>query len=515
MRAETTYGRRALLVALVALSLIVTALPAQALQVAQAEQVPPVDPYAPAEPQAVCDPTPKPGVVGFAKLLLEAYPVSGWSGISRDCGVRGGSEHKEGRAFDWAVSVSNPQQKAAADDALATLLAPDEDGTPHALFRRFGLMYIIWNRQIFSAAQPEAGWRPYGCDPAASYDSCHVNHVHFSFSSAGAQMQTSWWSLAPEPAPPATLVERIAGLTPVDTAIDISQRAFPTPGAAARIYLAHAETAHEAMTAAVMAGASHGAVLLTAGGDELEATVDAEIRRLLGDQPEATITVVGGQDALPDTLVEPYRDRYVVDRITGDDRYASARAAARAMERAGQQRTAVLVGADALDEALPMIAVAAANDWPVLFTDRDDLHDDTRGFLVEAGVTSVHLAGSTDAIGRAVREQIAELDDVTVRRHGGEDAAKISVTVAERFFAIPSAYAVAQHDDTPTAAVAAAYAGERRHAPLLVTDGATLTDPVTAYVADTSSPDASGLVFGDRDTVHREVERQLRRVLRR
>lgn len=508
-------SRRVLLIAFVVLSLLLAALPAQGSQVAQADvdQVPPIDPYAPSEPQSVCDPTPKPGVVGFAKLLLEAYPVSGLSGISRDCGVRGPSEHKEGRALDWAVSVSNPQQKAAADEALSTLLAPDEANNPHALFRRFGLMYIIWNRQIFSASQAGAGWRPYACNPGASYDDCHVNHVHFSFSSAGAQMQTSWWRMAPEPTPPATLVGRVAGLTPVDTAIDISQRSFPTDGSAGRIYLTHVDDAHDAMTASVMAGASHGAVLLTAGGDELEEAVDAEIERLLGDQPSATITVVGDTDAVSDELIDTYRSRYQVDRIAGDDIFARARAGARVMERVGQQRTVVVVGVDGLDEALPMVAVAAANDWPVLFTERDELHPETRGFLIETGITAVHLAGSRDAIAGTVRRQVAAIDGVAVRRHGGSDAAQISADVATRFFAIPSGYAIADQDDPVTAAIAASYAGERRHAPLLVTDGAALTDAVTGYVASTTTPDAAGLVFGDRDTVHREVERQLRRAL--
>jgi putative cell wall-binding protein len=199
------------------------------------------------------------------------------------------------------------------------------------------------------------------------------------------------------------------------------------------------------------------------------------------------------------------------------DAFSTARAAARAMERTGRQRTAVVIGTDALDEALPMVAVAAANDWPVLFTDRDELHADTRGFLIEAGITAVHLAGSTDAIARAVRTQIADIADadadIEIERHGGKNPAQISVAVAEHFFAIPSGYAVAARDDTVTAAVAASYAGERRHAPLLLSDGTGLSDAVTGYITSTASPDSAGMVFGDRDTVRREVERQLRRTL--
>ncbi len=503
--------------AALALLLVATlAVPAAAQSADTAARVPPVDPYAAYEPQAVCDPTPKPGVVAFASLLLEAYPLSGWSGISRDCDVRGRSEHKEGRAFDWAVSASNPEQAAAAEDALATLLAPDEDGTPHALFRRFGLMYIIWNRQIFSAAAPEAGWRPYACDPGASYDSCHVAHVHFSFSTAGAEQRTSWWTMAPEeePADTPAPVERIVGATRAELAIEIAGRAFPTRGSAEQVYVADAGDPHTAMLAAVLAGSSHGAVLLTRGGDRLEAPVDTELRRLLGDQARHEVVFVGDTEVFPPALVAGYRPDYRVDRIAGIDAAATARSAATAMEAEGRQRTAVLVAPDALDEALPMVAVAAANDWPLVFVDGDELDPDTRRFLVDAGIRRVHLAGSADAISRAVRREVADLDGVTVDRQGRGDAARTAVAVARTFFAIPSAYAVADGDDPAVAAVAAAYAGERRHAPLLLTDGDALDHATVAYVERTTSPDTSGIIVGGRARIATAVEGALRDALR-
>jgi hypothetical protein len=152
-----------------------------------------IEPYQPSDPQTACDPTPKPGVVQFKDVLLATYPVTGFSGIARECGG-GTSEHKEGRAFDWGASVSNPQQRAAVDDALGKILATDEHGNTHALFRRLGLMYIIWNRQIISSSRIDEGWRPYQCVQPADSDTCHTEHVHFSFSWAGAMGQTSWFT---------------------------------------------------------------------------------------------------------------------------------------------------------------------------------------------------------------------------------------------------------------------------------------------------------------------------------
>jgi hypothetical protein len=167
-----------------------------------------IDPYQPSDSQDTCDPAAKPGVTYFKDLLLAAYPKVTW-GIDRSCSADWPSEHIEGRALDWGVNITNPQQAAAAEDVIAKLLATDEHGNRHALFRRFGLMYIIWNDRIITStamkANPSANlddlWADYRqCTPGVSSPNvCHTNHMHFSFSWAGANMQTTWWTLGPPP----------------------------------------------------------------------------------------------------------------------------------------------------------------------------------------------------------------------------------------------------------------------------------------------------------------------------
>ena len=147
-----------------------------------------IEGYAAYEPQRTCDATAKPGTVALRNLLLNGNPGSRNLGIVRGCGVGGRSEHKEGRAFDWGVLVSRPGEKAAAESFVAQLLATDEHGNRHAIARRMGVMYVIWNRQIWSAYRADVGWRPYsGASP-------HTDHVHISLSWAGAQGRTSYWS---------------------------------------------------------------------------------------------------------------------------------------------------------------------------------------------------------------------------------------------------------------------------------------------------------------------------------
>ena len=483
-----------------------------------------IDPYQSREPQTACDPSPKPGVVDFANLLLASYPSSGSSGISRDCDVRGPSEHKEGRAFDWAVSVSNPKQRAAAENALAALLATDEHGNEHAYFRRFGLMYIIWNGRIFSSSYPEAGWRRYACNPAASYDDCHTRHVHFSFSRAGAQRQTSWWTVGPpaqggaagsaqQPAsgkPAETTVERIAGEHVTDTAVALSERAFPDDGSAEQVFVAATAAPHDAIVASGMAGALHGSVLLTAGDDEVERPVHREILRLLGDERRARVTFVGDAEALPEALLDAYRERYRVRRVAGADHVATARLAADEIAGRSHQRSAVIVGIDGVLDALPMIAVAAANDWPVLFSERDALPPATRGFLAAYGISDVHVAGPDSAVSQAVVDELGDDLGRTVERHASGDRYRTAVQVAERFFALPASYAVASGEAWHDAVVGAAYAGERRHAPVLLTDGTRLDREVRQYIGRSRSPGATGVIIGGEAVVAPKVADQLR-----
>lgn len=148
----------------------------------------PVDAYATYQGQTTCDPTAKPGAQYLMSLVLTYYRIGRSSGITRACSSGSQSEHKEGRALDWAVNVDNPAEKAAGDAFVTWLTAAGPDGKVGYNARRLGVMYVIWNRQIWSNTSSNAGWRAYtGAVP-------HTDHVHVSLSWAGAYMRSSWWT---------------------------------------------------------------------------------------------------------------------------------------------------------------------------------------------------------------------------------------------------------------------------------------------------------------------------------
>ncbi|MBC7372858.1 MAG: hypothetical protein H7323_02555 [Frankiales bacterium] len=187
-----------------------------------------IEAFSPYQGQNTCDPVAREGVVAFRSMVLSSYPGTGDAGIVRGCSVGGTSEHKEGRAWDWRVSAAVPAQAAQVEDLLTWLLAPDEQGNTAAMARRLGVMYVIWNSKVWKSYQAAKGWQPY------SGESPHTDHVHLSFSWAGAYAKTSYWSgqvapvmYAPQQAAPgsgsATPTATVA-LTPVASTPVVDRR---------------------------------------------------------------------------------------------------------------------------------------------------------------------------------------------------------------------------------------------------------------------------------------------------
>jgi hypothetical protein len=164
-----------------------------------------IEPLAGYQPQITCSPFAKPGVVSLSKRLLRAFPTTRSLGIVRACNIGGTSEHKEGRAFDWGVNAYSVKDRARVARFMHWLMKTDAYGNQYAMARRLGIQYLIWNHKIWGSYSASAGWRKYsGPNP-------HTDHVHISFTWAGARMKTSFWTgivgdvtAAPTPPPPPT-----------------------------------------------------------------------------------------------------------------------------------------------------------------------------------------------------------------------------------------------------------------------------------------------------------------------
>jgi hypothetical protein len=137
--------------------------------------------------QSTCSPSTKPGMAAFMNMVLRNYG-GGSLGVGRACGVGGTSEHKEGRAWDWAVNAGSAGDRARVQSLMNWLFTTDSRCHAYARARRLGVMYIIWNRQMFRMYDVDRGWAPYsGASP-------HTDHVHFSLTRDGGAGSVSWYN---------------------------------------------------------------------------------------------------------------------------------------------------------------------------------------------------------------------------------------------------------------------------------------------------------------------------------
>ena len=155
----------------------------------------PMEPYAGYQPQTTCRQKPKPGVLMLADWLVARG--GGYGTIARSCAGSSRSEHKEARAFDWILDATDPVELALADAMLEEILAPDDTGQPHALARRRGIMYVIWNDRMYASYDGFVS-KPYLSSGCRTKRKCsptlrHRDHVHISLSRKGAKGTTSWY----------------------------------------------------------------------------------------------------------------------------------------------------------------------------------------------------------------------------------------------------------------------------------------------------------------------------------
>ena len=200
-RSRSVLARLVLLLVAVALALPMAAASASGVPYPTKPRLFPqaIETYAPYHPQELCLPFTRVGTKALGDLLVHTYPGTTY-GTTRPCGVVGKptsstSEHYDGRAVDWMVSVRNPTQKAYGDRFVAWLLHDDRWGNQAAMMRRLGIMYVIWNNRMWGAWDQQ--WEPYlNCanHPETAYDNtCHRTHVHISLTWLGALKQTSFW----------------------------------------------------------------------------------------------------------------------------------------------------------------------------------------------------------------------------------------------------------------------------------------------------------------------------------
>jgi len=159
------------------------------------------EPYASYDEQTRCKRAAQPGTRELAAWIHRQFKGGTPVTKVRSCRTSGTTEHKDGRAIDWMMDVRKKAHRKAVKAFLTRLFAEDRDENPHALARRMGVMYVIWNDRMW-ASYDRFQVKPYRSSSCKRLARCsatlrHRDHVHISLSKAGGRGLTSWYAAQP------------------------------------------------------------------------------------------------------------------------------------------------------------------------------------------------------------------------------------------------------------------------------------------------------------------------------
>ncbi len=388
------------------------------------------------------------------------------------------SYHARGLALDWRLSVHNSTEAAQAQQILDWLFEPNSEGDNHVRLRRLGIIEIIWAGKLWvrwdeTSTSDLSTWRAYNyssCVAAGGgFDTCaHNDHIHFSFSLEGGNMQRSWWSpeLAPYRDTPTTSpiakrdldvdVSRIGGETRYDVAVGISVEYFPE--GVDTVYVASGANFPDALGAAPAAALKHAPLLLVEPG-RIPTAVQAELTRLGPDQ----IIVAGGPASVsPAVVTQLGTFAPAVTRIDGPDRYEVSRNVTREAFGDGGSDVAYVATGATFPDALSASAAAGSLDAPVIliYGQGATLDSATSQLLIDLGVTDVRIAGGPASVSPGIETALRNVSGVTsVSRLTGVDRFVVSGATNRAAFSATESVFIASGYTFPDALAGAAVAG--------------------------------------------------------
>lgn len=191
----------------------------------------------------------------------------------------------------------------------------------------------------------------------------------------------------------------------------------------------------DALTGGALAAQLDGVLLLTNPGS-LPVETKNEISRVAASRywydDDVTVLVLGGTGAVSDAVFKQLQQiTHVndVQRVYGSTRFETAAEIATMTADLGYvETTAYVVNGYAPADALAVAPVAAWDYAPVLLTNVNDVPDATMGWLAANGITDVIVVGGTGVVGTAAFDELDALYNVT--RISGDNRYETATAIA-------------------------------------------------------------------------------------
>lgn len=272
-------------------------------------------------------------------------------------------------------------------------------------------------------------------------------------------------------------VLRFAGSDRYKTAVAISKSGFAY---ANQVVLVNGRSFPDALTAGAFAYQLN-CPLLFADGDSLNTDTLNEIKRLKAKD----IYIVGGQSGIKNTIQNGLMAQgYVVKRIQGANRFATATALASQLQTFGKVDTVIIANGFNFPDALSIAPYSALKNIPILYADKDDINESTLNFIKASKVKDVLIVGGTNSISASVEGQLRALN-LSITRVAGNNRYDTSAQIAQKFFGQAVKSVIANGQNFPDALAGGVYAA-KISGPVLLTDGHQLEAELKTYIEQKS-----------------------------
>ena len=322
-----------------------------------------------------------------------------------------------------------------------------------------------------------------------------------------AVLMASVLALVSSPASGGVLVteKRTSGVDRYATSAATATLAYPS-GTNSVVLVSGANHA-DGLSAAALAGAVGGPVLLTAPGDMMGSTGNAIGTLDAGVAGKMSVHIVGGTNAVS-AAQETYLKGlgYTVSRTSGADRYATAAAVADKVATLttfgttpyNSRRTAILVTGNDFADGLAAGGIAHNKKMPILLTDGNTLSAETKAVLDNAvyNIRRVIIVGGTAAVSEAVATEVAAIKNtvnIQVTRVSGANRYATAVEVAKFYTKATdldglnqtgvTEIVLASGENFADALSGSSYAGAANTRAMVLTAGSALSSETNTYLS--------------------------------
>lgn len=226
-----------------------------------------------------------------------------------------------------------------------------------------------------------------------------------------------------EPEENITKIEYLTGKDRYDTAVKISQNAFTS---ANNIILVNDSSLPDALSVTPYAKVKNAPILLTQS-NKLNDQTRKEIERLKAKN----LYIIGGENSVSKDVKNDLESRgYIVERISGEDRYATSLKVAKELDKISNiSEISVVNGEKGLADAVSIGAISAQNGIPIILTNQNDNMVHIIELVKDENIKKTYVVGGDRWFPNDIANKLP-----SVERISGIDRNMTNLKVINRFY---------------------------------------------------------------------------------